>query len=259
MIKDYRLEILKIEVCGKMHVFETLSLDGRIENILPGQFVNLILPEKIARAYSVASMKNIDGKTIIQLALEYIPGGKASEYLKSKTEGDILIVKAPFGRFVPSICNFVSKDFKSEKFGREHILIGTGSGITPIICLAQGFRDSNVQGGYFKFSEIQTIKSLKIFYGSRYSADCVLVSEIDNIVQDLKQVGIEALYDIFITDKNDSSNHNKGRVYLGLDKLQINDDQDFYISGSKEIVLSIKDYLLSRNVKESQIFTERFN
>ena len=77
--------------------------DEELFEFIPGQFVTLDLPigqKRLDRwrSYSIANTSNKEN--IIQLAISYIEGGRASEYFfNTLREGDILILKGPEGVF----------------------------------------------------------------------------------------------------------------------------------------------------------------
>ena len=96
----------------------------------PGQFLTFLLTingQKIRRSYSMASSPHVD--VSLAVSIKRVPGGLASNYLCDRIKpGDILETLEPMGTFVP----------KLDPQGRRTIvLIGAGSGITPLFSMAK--------------------------------------------------------------------------------------------------------------------------
>ncbi|MFD2938144.1 2Fe-2S iron-sulfur cluster-binding protein [Spirosoma flavum] len=96
----------------------------------PGQFLTFLLNingQKVRRAYSMASSPHVD--VSLSVSVKRVPGGLASNYLYERIKsGDILETLEPMGTFVPKL------DPQSR---RTIVLIGAGSGITPLFSMAK--------------------------------------------------------------------------------------------------------------------------
>lgn len=96
----------------------------------PGQFLTLLLPHdgsKVRRSYSMSSSPYTD--VSLAITVKRLPGGFASEYLTQEAKvDDVLEVMEPMGHFVPKL----NADQK-----RNVVLIGAGSGITPLMSIAK--------------------------------------------------------------------------------------------------------------------------
>lgn len=96
----------------------------------PGQFFTLIVEvngKKERRAYSVCSSPVVDEFPAV--AVKRVEGGKVSNYLNDHVKaGDKIEVLLPMGNF--------TTDF-DESRQRELVLLGGGSGITPLMSLAK--------------------------------------------------------------------------------------------------------------------------
>ncbi|WP_305982011.1 ferredoxin--NADP reductase [Roseivirga thermotolerans] len=95
-----------------------------------GQFFTIIVEvdgKEERRAYSVCSSPFVDEYPAV--AVKRVEGGKVSNYLNEKVKaGDTLKVMKPLGNF--------TTDFSSTN-QRNIVLIGGGSGITPLMSLAK--------------------------------------------------------------------------------------------------------------------------
>ena len=96
----------------------------------PGQFLTFLLNvngEKLRRSYSMASSPHVD--VSLSVSVKRVPGGVASNYLCDRIKpGDILETLEPMGTFVPKL---------DPQNRRTIILIGAGSGITPLFSMAK--------------------------------------------------------------------------------------------------------------------------
>ncbi|MVM40075.1 2Fe-2S iron-sulfur cluster binding domain-containing protein [Spirosoma sp. HMF3257] len=96
----------------------------------PGQFLTFLLNingQKIRRSYSMASSPHVD--VSLSVSVKRVPGGLASNYLCDRIRpGDILETLEPMGTFVPKL---------DPQNRRTIILIGAGSGITPLFSMAK--------------------------------------------------------------------------------------------------------------------------
>ena len=97
---------------------------------LPGQFLTFLLNingQKVRRSYSMASSPHVD--VSLAVSVKRVPGGLVSNYLCERIHsGDILETLEPMGTFVPKL------DTQNR---RALILIGAGSGITPLFSMAK--------------------------------------------------------------------------------------------------------------------------
>jgi ring-1,2-phenylacetyl-CoA epoxidase subunit PaaE len=95
-----------------------------------GQFLTLIIPiegEKHRRSYSLSSSPVIDEH--LAVTVKMVAGGKISTHLvKNLRQGDSIEVMHPMGNFTTDY-NYQNK--------RNVVLIGAGSGITPLISIAK--------------------------------------------------------------------------------------------------------------------------
>ena len=96
----------------------------------PGQFLTFLLNingQKVRRSYSMASSPHVD--VSLAVSVKRVPGGLVSNYLCDRVKaGDVLETLEPMGTFVPKL------DAKNQ---RTIVLIGAGSGITPLFSMAK--------------------------------------------------------------------------------------------------------------------------
>ncbi|GAB3980645.1 phenylacetate-CoA oxygenase/reductase subunit PaaK [Spirosoma terrae] len=96
----------------------------------PGQFLTFLLNingQKVRRSYSMASSPYVD--VSLAVSVKRVPGGLASNYLCDQIKpGDIIETLEPMGTFVPKL---------DSNNRRTIVLIGAGSGITPLFSMAK--------------------------------------------------------------------------------------------------------------------------
>lgn len=96
----------------------------------PGQFLTFLLNingQKVRRSYSMAASPYVD--VSLAVSVKRVPGGLASNYLCDQIKpGDIIETLEPMGTFVPKL---------DSNNRRTIVLIGAGSGITPLFSMAK--------------------------------------------------------------------------------------------------------------------------
>lgn len=126
----------------------------------PGQFLTLLLPQgntKIRRSYSMSSSPYTD--VSLAVTVKRLPGGFASEYLTTSVkEGDVLEVMEPLGHFVPEL----DADQK-----RSVVLIGAGSGITPLMSIAKSLL------------MVEPESTVYLLYGNRNENSIIFKTQLD--------------------------------------------------------------------------------
>lgn len=96
----------------------------------PGQFLTFLMTvngQKVRRSYSMSSSPHTD--VSLSVTIKRVPGGLVSNYLLDRLKaGDVLESLEPMGTFVPKLDGSNS---------RQVVLIGAGSGITPLFSMAK--------------------------------------------------------------------------------------------------------------------------
>ena len=102
-------------------VHVTLRLPPTVAlRFLPGQYVNVIVPGGLRRAYSLANAPRVDNK--LELMIRELEGGAMSAYWFGAAQAkDLLRIEGPRGSF-----------FLRETAGADLIFFAPGTGIAPI-------------------------------------------------------------------------------------------------------------------------------
>ncbi|WP_080059533.1 ferredoxin--NADP reductase [Spirosoma aerolatum] len=130
----------------------------------PGQFLTFLLNingEKIRRSYSMSSSPHMD--VSLSVSVKRVPGGTASNYLCDRTKpGDILETLEPMGTFVPKL---------DPQNRRTIVLIGAGSGITPLFSMAKSAL------------HVEPNSRVWLIYGNRNQSSIIYKSHLDAMEQ----------------------------------------------------------------------------
>lgn len=173
----------------------------------PGQYLTLKLVingEQVRRAFSLCTSPSYDKDLAVMI--KRVEGGKASNYLRDNLKvGDTIDVFPPMGNFAIDI------DANNRK---HYILIGAGSGITPLISMMKSVlaveKNSKVTLWYGNHDESSIIfadelEKLKQQYGTQLNIVHVLSKPSDNWTGHKGRLDENKIYsltsDLFMTDE----------------------------------------------------------
>jgi ring-1,2-phenylacetyl-CoA epoxidase subunit PaaE len=209
-----------------------------------GQFLTLLLPlapggELLRRAYS-ASSSPLDGQTIA-ITSKRVAQGKVSNYLNDAAQPGMLIkVLGPSGNFTPLP--------RSDK--RRHVvLIGGGSGITPLMSIAE------------TVLRVEPSSRVSMIYGNRGLADIIFFRRLDALCQQhaprlhlrhvLSQPPPDFTGGVGMLDEAVLS-----RELSALPEAT--EAREFYLCGPEPMMAAARSLLLKNGVAAANIFEERF-
>jgi glycine betaine catabolism B len=131
--------VTKLKVVGiieETHDAKTFCLAGEMPLLFsyrPGQFITFILNingQEVKRSYSMSSSPS--RPHLLEVTIKRVPGGLVSNWFCDQVKlGDSLTVKGPSGKF--TCFNYPS---------RKMLLIGAGSGITPVVSMSRWIADT---------------------------------------------------------------------------------------------------------------------
>jgi ferredoxin-NADP reductase len=132
------------------------ELTGAPVTFLPGQFFTVIVTVdgvSLRRAYSASSAPGAEGASRVSLTIKRVERGKVSHFLNDQVKpGMELEVLGPSGSFTPE---------PSTGGARHLVLIGGGSGITPLISIARTVLPT------------EPATSVSLIYGNRREQDII--------------------------------------------------------------------------------------
>ena len=204
----------------------------------PGQFVMVnadivVNGEKkfVKRAYSISSSPLKKG--YIDLTVKTYENGLVSKRLYNIKKFEEMEVTGPYGHF--------SFD---EQIHKNIVLIGAGSGITPLVCMMRYIQDKNLDN-----------IEVDVIYSSKTTDDIIFKEEF------FRNKNRNIRIHLTITRPNDNNwNGLNGRINEDIIKHCIKDIKlpYYYISGPTQMVEDTAKLLKNIGVEENKIKLERF-
>jgi ring-1,2-phenylacetyl-CoA epoxidase subunit PaaE len=216
------------------------ELRGNYE-YLSGQYLTLkadIKGEEVRRSYSLCSSPHEDEWRV---AIKQVENGKFSTYANQELKaGDVLDVMTPMGGFS------ITPDSSAK---RSIALFAAGSGITPIISIAKTILTQEPQS------------DVTLFYGNKTISSIIFREEIEG----LKNEYMDRLKLVHILSReNLGTPLLKGRIDVekanDLYKVFLQNalPDSVYICGPEQMILDVKESMLSNGMEEKAIHIELF-
>ncbi len=208
---------------------------------VPGQYITFkkeIDGEELRRSYSLCSSPL---EHDFRVAIKQVHGGKFSNFACSKLKkGDLIDVMTPMGNFTTPLDGAAQKNYMA---------FVAGSGITPVMSLMKSilatepkstftlaYGNQNVQSIIFK----EEIEALKNTYMGRLQ-----------VIHILSREKLE-------TDINNGRINTEKCLQLFNGLVDLSKIHHFFMCGPEEMIMSVKEYLLSQGVDEKKIHFELF-
>ncbi len=210
-----------------------------------GQFITLIVPadngKKVRRSYSMSTSPSTD--TSVGITIKRVENGLVSNYLLDRVKvGDFLEVIEPMGHFL--------FDPNADNNPKKIVLIGAGSGITPLISIAKTVLKNS--------SDTQVF----LLYGNRNEESIIFKKELENLEN--SNAGRFHVKHI-LSQAKDTWVGEKGRinqasaVYL-LKTLGVDfKTEAFYMCGPAEMMEELQKVYDLFEVPKSRIHKENFH
>ncbi|GAB3931600.1 ferredoxin--NADP reductase [Larkinella terrae] len=209
----------------------------------PGQYLTFILPfegQKVRRSYSMSSSPHTD--VSLAVTVKRLPGGAVSNYLCDTAKiGDTYETLEPLGTFVPKL------DPKNQ---RRVILIGAGSGITPLISMIKSIL------------HVEPQTQLWLLYGNRNRSSILFENELNELAR--QSGGRFRITHMLSQPEADWSGLegrlNQSAILKLLEELPIDDTRrtEFYICGPDGLMDEARSALKLLNVPTDQVHKESF-
>ncbi len=207
---------------------------------IPGQFVELILPihndiKKCSRHYSIASLPK---NTTLEFIINKVNGGEGTEYLFSDTvipNNTKWQMVAPLGQFI-----------LPKSLNKNTYFICTGTGIAPF--------KSMIFDLFYNKKELVIDKNIIVIFGCREKKDILYYEEFKL----LKEINYNFEYNIALS-REKTDDYTFGYVQDVIDTLYKNtnfNNSDFFICGTSNMVVDVKNNLLNKNIKLENIYLE---
>jgi len=247
MITSYETKLTKkVNLAGSVYLIEFSLIKPKEINFLAGQYLILSVPHggvTVSRLYSIASPSW--QKKSFELVVELVDRGIGSNYLKSLNINDKVFFKGPAGMFI----------FKESN--KNKIFFATGTGIAPIRSMIKESQNSNLK--------IQNRNRKFLFWGLKKKEDVYFLEEFKKIKEEDKNFEFKiCLSKEKILSPFESDFFSLGHVDYVFEKdlwPKIKDkiyDFEFYLCGGRDVVESLRQFLLQKNILQSSIFFEKF-
>lgn len=199
---------------------------------LAGQYVSIKIGERQdLRSYSICSSPtSLDG---FDLLIDVTPHGIGTTFLQNLAIGAEIEVLAPLGKFV----------LKNDVLDRPIVLIGTGSGVAPLMSMCHQFLE-NMHGTHL----------LQLLWGERFSKDFIWLDTLNKLQQEHSNFKFLPT----VSRPVEGETFPQGRVTDVLNSLQLIPSTNYYLCGNRSMIEDVSKFLLGRGVWESEIFYEKF-
>lgn len=208
-----------------------LELEADGLHYLPGQYMNVLLPDGSHRSFSMASPP---AGTQVDFHVRRIPGGRFTDgALRGLHPGDRLQVEIPLGSF-----RYHAED------DRPLLMVATGTGLAPIKSMLQALMDA------------EDAPPVSLYWGVRTEADLYLA-------EDICTWG-ERLYDFrfvpVLSRAGASWQGRRGHVQDALEQdLQDLSEHAIYLCGSPAMITEAKRRFLAREAEPARLYADAFS
>lgn len=205
-----------------------------------GQYLTLkttINGAEVRRSYSICASPT---ENDLRVAVKKIDKGVFSSFATEKiNKGDQMEVMVPQGNF---------KVQPDENQKRNYVFFAAGSGITPVISMIKAI------------SEKEKNSTVTLFYSNKTKADIIFKNELDNLSANSANIKVN-----YLLSREDSGNSIlNGRIdKLKCENLNSNFLADqkidgIYLCGPQEMIMTVKDFYISKGIAENKIHFELF-
>ncbi|MCK9281368.1 MAG: FAD-binding oxidoreductase [Melioribacteraceae bacterium] len=230
----------------KQETDDTISLlledtSGQIKLFYAGQYITLLFNNEsnlVYRYYSISTPPSLLPKlrVTIKISENDIETEKILESLKLNDEIEAFL---PAGNFYIET---------SPNNGKNYILIGVGSGITPLLSIAN------------QILEEEKKSKVYLLYGNRNQNNIIFYNEIENMISENKE---RLSITHFLSRPEGNFTGNKGRInkefikeFLTVFSPAELEKTDFYICGPTELVEKATEAINSLELKNKNLLKE---
>ena len=196
----------------------------------PGQYVSVKVSQQRINCYSIATN---EGANRFGLLIDTKPGGIGSKFFENIKTGDKITYLGPFGIF----------KFKPDDGAQKILLMGTGSGISPLRCILDELLKNKEQ------------KPIYFYFGLRFSQDVFW----HDYFQKLAEQHPNFKYKLVLSKPDDAWNGLSGHI-TDLLKTDFPDASECaaYLCGNKQMIEETTNLLLAQGCPKERIYAEKF-
>ena len=204
-----------------------------------GQYITLkhkVNGQEVRRAYSISSAPS---SRKITVGIKKVPNGTFSVYANETIKsGDIIEVMPPEGRFV----------FEKDSAPKNIAAFAAGSGITPIMSIAQTVLESNPENTFV------------LVFGNQSLQETMYLKAIE----ELQEKYTNRFFVQHVCSRSQEENALFGRIetstvnFIVKNKFKETNFDAFYLCGPEEMINTVSDTLKNNGVAEDKILFELF-
>ena len=228
-MNNYKTVISKLKYLTKDVLEITFKIQSKDKiSFIPGQFIVVkIDPENfIMRPYSVLNYDSENNE--VTIAVKKVEGGKGTT---------IIFEKFMIGKEV-EIMGAMGEKLIIDKNSDNLVLIATGIGITPILCILNNLINTGYKG------------NIEFLYGSRNMEELYYINEITELNQLNSNINLK----IALSRESKDFAYN-GYVTDLLKNMNLS-NKDIYMCSSNVVASSVKELLKEKGFDLSRFFCE---
>jgi len=242
------LEPKEIKFRAGQYMILLIPLEKNSHTTLMRPHSSCMYGEMARRLYSIVSPDTI--KNSIEFIIEIIPGGLASSYLSNLKVKDEVVFQGPAGMF------------GLKENNRPKIFLTTGTGIAPV----RSMFISNIKNS---FDSAQDKQKYYLFWGLKSFQDIYLFNDLkqwsnETMEQFEFKICLSREQNLDMIPENDKKYFALGHVDSCFGKQFDNETMkqlnncDFYLCGRREVVESLRLFLINKGVLQENIVFEKF-
>jgi ferredoxin-NADP reductase/ferredoxin len=207
---------------------------GRAADFVPGQFMELTLPEtSVTRAYSLANTPNWDGS--LEFLIRLHRDGVFSTYLEDRAKvGDLLRVKGPQGSFTADEASQAPRWF-----------VAGGTGVAPMLSMLR------------QMAEFGDARESRLFFGVNTQEELFATEMIEALKAALPRLEVTTC----VWRANPEWNGFSGTPAAALDAALAERavQPDIYVCGPPALIEAAEAVARAAGVPRDRIFSEQFS
>ena len=218
--------------------------DPEVFSYLPGQYLTIKLNidgEEIRRCFSLSSCHDVDEQ--LAITIKRVKGGRSSNYIRDYLKaGDIVEVLPPMG-------NFTLRPYYDQP--RNHIMIGAGSGITPLMSMIKSVLHHEPES------------KVTLWYGNRDESSIIFKNQLIKLNQQYPK-RLHLHFTLSRPEKNwkgFTGRLDKEKIYYLLSELFMTDEyrKYYYICGPGGLIESAEAAMDKHAVNPSDVHKEYYS
>jgi CDP-4-dehydro-6-deoxyglucose reductase len=208
-----------------------LELESEPLEYLPGQYMNVLLPEGGHRSFSMASRPQGNR---VDFHVRQVPGGRFTDgALRGLRAGDRLDVEIPLGGF-----RYHAQDY------RPLLMVATGTGLAPLKSMLEALMDD------------ADCPPVSLYWGMRTEADLYLADEIRGWGERLYEFNFVPVLSRADAGWTGRRGHVQDAVEQDLPDLS---EHAVYLCGSPAMIADAKRRFLARGASAAHIYADGFS